>query len=58
MVEGNSDMFEMYDKMCRKCESIRKVNDDLTEEMKGCIKRLNALTNRDENPNLFIMNFK
>ena len=48
----------MYEKMCRRCETIRKANDEISEDVKNCIKTLNELTGKDENPNLFIMNFK
>jgi hypothetical protein len=40
-------MFEMYEKMCRRCESIRKANDEISEEVKNCIKTLNELTGKD-----------
>lgn len=58
MLSEKSDMFEMYEKMCRRCEAIRKINNEISEEIKGSIKKINELTGRDENPNLFIMNFK
>lgn len=51
-------MFEMYEKMCRRCENVRKLNDEISEQIKECIKKLNLLTGKDQNPNLFIMNFK
>ncbi len=47
VTDGNSDMFELYQKMCRRCESIRKANDEISEEIKGCIKKINELTGKD-----------
>ena len=29
-IENGGEVFELYDKMCRKCEGLRKVNDGLS----------------------------
>ena len=57
-IENGGEVFELYDKMCRKCEGLRKVNDELSSELKTYIEEINRLTGKDENPNFYIMNIK
>lgn len=46
-VDGGGEVFDLYDKMCRKCESLRKVNDHLSMELKNCIEEINKLTGKE-----------
>lgn len=43
---------------CRECESLRQVNNELSEQLKALILDINRITGDEENPNMFLMNLK
>jgi hypothetical protein len=49
------DLLELYEIKCRECESLRIVNNELSEELKGVIMDLNKVTGSEENPNMFLL---
>ena len=55
---GQNGVFEMYEKMCRQVESLRKENNKKSERLKKLFEKTNQLTNKEENVNMFLMNLK
>ena len=49
------DLLELYEIKCRECESLRIVNNELSEELKGVIMDLTKVTGSEENPNMFLL---
>ena len=46
---------ELYEQKCRECESLRVVNNELSEELKKVITETNRVTGSEENPNMFLL---
>jgi hypothetical protein len=55
---GQNGVFEMYEKMCRQVETLRKENNKKSERLKKLFEKTNQLTNKEENVNMFLMNLK
>lgn len=56
--KNDNRVFEMYEKMCREVESLRKENNKKSERLKKLFEKTNQLTNKEENVNMFLMNLK
>ena len=48
----------MYEQMCREVETLRKENNRKSERLKGLFEKVNRLTGKEENVNMFLMNLR